>query len=441
MSKPSKRRFWKGLAAAGACLVIAGVAVSAGSVQTPGRIARFIDSSGNLGDSSIREDDAGNIAIGSNPKTEAKLLVNEGRLAVRSFSDKALGALVVSQHGSGPIATFRNQDKVVRLAVDADGMDLNGSFSVAGEEIIDASGRFVGEVDGVRKFNPLQVAAKKWYGANGTGVRTSVGNGPSDITFDGSYLWVANAQDGSISKIRPRDGVVEDTFSVGTNAFGVAYDGSHVWVAANNDGAIHKVRPSDGAIVATISTPGQPRFLAFDGTYLWASNHGLGTVMKIRAADAVLLDSYSTGGAPTQIEFDGTYLWVSNVFQASVARIRASDGAVDTIDVGQFPTGIAFDGSHVWVALGGESSVVKIDPATAAIEQTYSVGGSPSALVFDGIDLWVVREGFSSTVARIRRSDGAVVGVYDAGPFAREIAFDGIDLWVTNASDGAITRL
>lgn len=73
---------------------------------TPGRISQFVTSD-TIADSPIREAN-GNIAVGANARPQFKALVNDGRLGVNANTTGGLGALVVSQNGSGPIATLRS---------------------------------------------------------------------------------------------------------------------------------------------------------------------------------------------------------------------------------------------------------------------------------------------------------------------------------------------
>jgi YVTN family beta-propeller protein len=43
----------------------------------------------------------------------------------------------------------------------------------------------------------------------------SIGTGPVDICFDGSYIWVANGSDGTLSKINPLTDTIEKTMAAG----------------------------------------------------------------------------------------------------------------------------------------------------------------------------------------------------------------------------------
>jgi len=119
--------------------------------------------------------------------------------------------------------------------------------------------------------NPLQVATLHWYAANQT-TAFGVGPFPPGATFDGVNLWVANATDNTVTKLRANDGAVLGTFAVGQDPDAVVSDGGNVWVANFNDSAVTKLRASDGAMLGTFPTGQGPNGMAFDGTNIWVAN-------------------------------------------------------------------------------------------------------------------------------------------------------------------------
>ena len=60
--------------------------------------------------------------------------------------------------------------------------------------------------------NPNQIALLRWYSANLT-TAFSVGTGPQGVAFDGLNIWVANAIDNTVTKLRAATGAPQGTFS------------------------------------------------------------------------------------------------------------------------------------------------------------------------------------------------------------------------------------
>src|SRR5439155_1078411 len=84
------------------------------------------------------------------------------------------------------------------------------------------------------------------------------------------------------------------------------------------------------------------------------------------------------------------------------------------------------------------SAAVVADPATAqsvkaanVVRQTFPVGIKPTALAFDGANIWVVSN-YSSTVTKLRASDGANEGTFAVGRGPQYATCDGANIWVSS---------
>ena len=89
-------------------------------------------------------------------------------------------------------------------------------------------------------------------------------------------MWVANRDDGTVSKLRASDGSVVGTFSIPGGGYGVAFDGTYMWLSG--DVLIYVLRASDGAVVGhrNLQTTG----VAFDGAYVWIAETNRNFVHK-----------------------------------------------------------------------------------------------------------------------------------------------------------------
>src|SRR5262249_52798729 len=97
-----------------------------------------------------------------------------------------------------------------------------------------------------------------------TVLANNLGNGPAGIAFAGFYLWTANLDGGSISRVDPNSGDVT-TFGVGFNQpRGIIYDGANLWVTDTDRDALLKVN-SGGEITQTINVGDNPGYPIFDG--------------------------------------------------------------------------------------------------------------------------------------------------------------------------------
>ena len=107
-----------------------------------------------------------------------------------------------------------------------------------------------------------------------------MGSTPWGVAFDGTNIWVSNANSNNVMKLS-QAGTVLGTFAVGTSPRGLAFDGVNIWVANANSQNVTKLRASDGAKLGTFSLgPGTaPVGIAFDGANIWTANKG--TISKL----------------------------------------------------------------------------------------------------------------------------------------------------------------
>jgi len=108
--------------------------------------------------------------------------------------------------------------------------------------------------------------------------------------------------------------------------------------------------------------------------------------------------------------------------------------------VGTNPYGVAFDGANVWVTNQGSSSVSKLRASDGTVLGTFAVGTLPAGVAFDGANIWVANYG-SNTVSKLRASDGALLGTFGVGIQPIGVAFDGANIWVTNFNSNTVSKL
>lgn len=292
----------------------------------------------------------------------------------------------------------------------------------------------------VPQYNPNQIALLRWYDINRSGNSFPTGTSPNGIAFDGAHLWVANAGENTVSKIRASDGMGLGTFAVGTEPRRVAFDGANVWVSNWNSSSVMKLRASDGQLLQTIPTGPQPGGLAFDGTNMWVASYGSGTVTKLRVSDGAVLGTFGAGASPLALAFDGANIWIANnLVQGGATKIRASDGAFQgTFGTESFPGDIAFDGSSVWITNTGPWSITKLRASDGAHQTTFLAGGvCCGGIAFDGVNLWFSGE---SILFKRRPSDGALLGAFSGLSIGSGIAFDGANIWVANRGNNSLGK-
>jgi glutamine cyclotransferase len=203
---------------------------------------------------------------------------------------------------------------------------------------------------------------------------------PRGLTWDGTYLWMAEDDSKMIYKIDPSDGNVIYSFSTPGHSFteGLAWDGTYIWHAEYN-GNVYKINPGNGSVIKTISAPTIfPTGLTWDGTYLWTASYRDDMIYQFSPSDGSLVNSFPPpGNHPWGMTYDGIYLWHSEYSRGNIYQLEPSDGTITT----SFPSppyssllGLTWDGTYLW----------SVDHSADMIYQIYVSEPSPPVADADG---------------------------------------------------------
>ena len=231
---------------------------------------------------------------------------------------------------------------------------------------------------------------------------------PADgITAGAGWVWVANALDGTVSRIDPRSLDVR-TIDVGGAPIGLAYGAESVWVANSEAREIAEIDPESAKVVQRIPVGNGPRAVAVGLAAVWVANSLDGTVSQIDPERSEVRKVISVGGNPAALTAFAGSVWVASESSGVVTRIAGHSGDVITpIRVGSGPTAIIGGEGAVWVANTQDATVSRIDPATNSVTAALSVGPRPVAVAVAGGSVWVAESG-RGTLSRIDVTDGRV---------------------------------
>ena len=186
---------------------------------------------------------------------------------------------------------------------------------------------------------------------------------PDGIAVGPGAVWVANGQDGTVTRIDPATGQPSGPVFVGAGPAGIAVTPSAVWVANSLDLSVTKLDPAIGRVTATIPV----------------------------------------GDGPHAIVAGRDGVWVSDEFDATLAHIDPGTGQVRKILVGSSPHGLALTNSGVWV--GARPFAAASHRGGTLTVVTHILPNRDPALGYDLWDIPPLATAYDGLVA-LRRSGG-----------------------------------
>ena len=224
--------------------------------------------------------------------------------------------------------------------------------------------------------------------------RITVGRDPAGVAAGGGSVWVTNSGDGSVSWINPSTNTVVRPIPVGNGPTGVALGDGAVWVANSLDNSVSRINAATGNVMATIEVGGTPSGVAAGLGAVWVTNTTEGTVSRISPSSNTVVDSIPIGHGLRAIAVGAGAVWVANSVDGTVSRIDpARDIVVRTFEVGAGPSAVAVSPDAVWAASELRGTVTRLDPATNTVIRAIKVGSAPAAAAVAGDGLWVAAGG------------------------------------------------
>ena len=268
-----------------------------------------------------------------------------------------------------------------------------------------------------------------------------VGRRPVALAIGHGSVWVANTDDGTVSRIDPDRREVTRTIGIGAPAIDLAVATGAVWVANGSDGTVSRIDPSADAVVETIDLRGSSE-LVWNPTYavdadddsVWiaAGPHHVLRIDPTTNETSAIID---VGHVPVGLALGEEALWVVTTAERALRIEPRTNTATAEVPI-QFPVALTVGKQAVW-ASDWRGQVWRINPDTGTVTQTTPVGGGLVGLcATDGVVL--AANNADGTVVEIDPRDGRVVGLVPVGHAPTDVASCGGSIWVSIQSESAM---
>jgi len=296
----------------------------------------------------------------------------------------------------------------------------------------------------------------------------------------GTYAYITNELDSSVSVIDIDTNTVTDTVSAGSYPVGVAVNpsGTKVYVAnyyledyentlsqsidaksaflkgttehvETDGGTVSVIDTATNTLIATVPVGSYPFGVAVNPTEtkVYVANRGSSTVSVIDTATntvtaTIPVESGANGIAVTP---DGKKVYVTNFDTNTVSVIDAATNTVTaTVPVGSYPFGVAVspDGTKVYVTNTNSQTVSVIDTATNTVTAIVPVEAWPFGVAVnpDGTRVYVTNYD-SFTVSVIDTATNTVTATIPlgTGPAGVSVTPDGTKIYVANQYSSTVS--
>lgn len=273
--------------------------------------------------------------------------------------------------------------------------------------------------------------------------RIPVGAGPVDVLVGQDAVWVANAAQGTVSRIDPATNTVAATIRVGRNPVRLAVGFGSIWVANETSQTVSRIDVRTGQPQATIPVTGHSSaddLAVGEGTVWVRSGNRLLSLDPSTNTMADRTGDWEVGGGGIAV-VDGL-LWLSGTTRTGVGQLVRVDPATSRV-VDRFPTAgdgpLGVGGGSVWQAGITTQTIYRYDPSSKRLLAQIPVGVVAKHLTAGDGSLWVSSD--SGRVTRIDLATNTVTGTFQVDGRAPAVAVGHGSVWILDTGHAALLRV
>ena len=194
-------------------------------------------------------------------------------------------------------------------------------------------------------------------------------------------LWIVHP-DGYVQRVDPASLTVETSVDVGNDPTAIAAGTGFVWVANEDDGTVTRIDPTT-LVTTTIPVGHGPTAISIGAGGAWVANSGDNAVVRIDLSTNAVTTSVGVGSKPDAVLATPSAVWVANAGDDTLMRIEpASAKVTKTIHLGVTPTALASAGGRIWVAVQAAAANAPAPGGVARITSNLTFGSLDPALYF-----------------------------------------------------------
>ena len=286
------------------------------------------------------------------------------------------------------------------------------------------------------------------------GDRIVVGRLPGALAAGFGSIWVANRNDGTVTRIDAAGGRPIATIPVSGEPAGVAHGYGALWVASYGEDVVERIDPSTNRVSARVPVGRGPLGIATGAGGVWVSTITEGTVQRIDPRTLRASAPVHVGYGPTSLAIQGGVVWVTNTLDRTVVAIdgaRMRTRPAQAVPAGDIGITVAY--GRVWVTSASAGALSSLDPRSGTrigspitVDARTLPGQGPVAITAALGSLWVANN-HDKTITEVdplARTAGAPIFFGDrlgSSPTPMQIVAVGGALWVSDPDQNIVVRI
>ena len=250
-------------------------------------------------------------------------------------------------------------------------------------------------------------------------------------------IWVANKDDGTVSRIDPASDHVDATVQVGGQPWGLAFDGSSVWVGNYAAGRISRIDPATNRVTARVRVGQAPIALGFGRGGLWVGDYSRPHLFRIDTKTGRVTRRFVLSGSHLDVLVRRSGIWVAS--EDGIARVSPSSGGVlGRISGGIDTTFLTPCAGSLWATNFMGRVLWRIDERRTKLTAGTRIANGAAGIGCRDRTLWVAAY-YLDRLLEVRPS-GVVVSRLRTGSGPTDVVATSSSVWVANSGSQTVTR-
>jgi YVTN family beta-propeller protein len=221
----------------------------------------------------------------------------------------------------------------------------------------------------------------------------AVGGTPTGVTYGAGSIWITTGfglqsrATGAVVRLVAANNELAPPLELPSGVQGIAFDGTSVWVTNANQNTVTPIDPATSSIGRPIPVGDKPEAVAADTHGIWVANTLSANVTHL-TRDGRRLGTTPLRSQPTAVALGEGGVWTVSRAGATLTRLDPATGDVEaTIPLAAAPNGVAAGAGAVWVTM--PRAVQRVDPRTNRVVATIRLPVvADGVAVVDG-DVWI----------------------------------------------------